>query len=89
MKQNLLAVALLILANAVLGLLGCSKTSEGTETTADSDRIACHSGGPGHKTCEIAAGIAIDGGITTSCSVTCEDGYYACCGLECRCYPEK
>lgn len=91
MKPNLLVIVLLLCANLALGLLACSgsQQGDGEQTASGDDAITCYYGGPGNESCEIAAGIDIDGGISTSCSVTCEEGFYACCGLECRCYPEK
>lgn len=51
--------------------------------------IKCYNGGRGASACEIAAGIEIVGyGVSTGCSVECKDGYYACCGIHCRCYPD-
>ncbi len=37
----------------------------------------------------IPAGIDINGETSVGCSVTCDEGYYACCGLTCKCLPEK
>lgn len=45
----------------------------------------CTSGGPGATSCSIGDTI---GPIGTSCSVTCSDGYYACCktsNTTCKC----
>jgi len=51
--------------------------------------FTCYNGGPGAIECSIAAGIDIAGyGVTTGCSIKCKDGYYACCGIHCRCYPD-
>jgi len=46
---------------------------------------SCTSGGPGATSCSIGDTI---GPIGTSCSVTCSDGYYACCktsNTTCKC----
>jgi hypothetical protein len=46
----------------------------------------CWSGGPGSNACSIDAGIDIMGfGVSAACSVSCDSGYYACCGLRCTC----
>lgn len=46
----------------------------------------CYNGGTGSLQCSIDAGITIFGfGISTACSVTCDSGYYACCGIRCTC----
>lgn len=49
----------------------------------------CYNGGPGNKSCSIAAGVEINGSTSIGCSVTCIDGYYACCGLSCICRPDN
>jgi len=49
----------------------------------------CYSGGEGSSACSIDAGIEILGcGVSSACSVSCKDGYYACCGIGCRCIKE-
>lgn len=49
----------------------------------------CYNGGEGASQCEIEAGIEIAGyGVSATCSVTCRDGYYACCGIRCTCVKE-
>lgn len=46
----------------------------------------CYIGGVGAISCSISPGIEILGfGITSGCSVTCRDGFYACCGITCTC----
>lgn len=53
-----------------------------------SGKATCLSGGEGANSCSVDAGIDILGvGVTTSCSVSCNDGYFACCGVGCYCYP--
>lgn len=50
----------------------------------------CHSGGKGSSQCSIDAGTEILGyGVSMGCSVTCNSGYYACCGLRCTCKKEN
>lgn len=49
----------------------------------------CIEGGKGSIQCSIDAGIEILGvGVSASCSTSCKDGYYACCGIRCTCKPE-
>lgn len=46
----------------------------------------CHSGGRGSESCSIDAGVEIKGvGVSAGCSVSCKEGYYACCSLRCKC----
>jgi len=45
----------------------------------------CFSGGPGTSHCSIDGGIDVGDGISSGCSVTCKSGYYACCGVGCKC----
>ena len=92
MKKMYLIVLLLIMANAFfvgvsamdssaernnLGLNDIETLSDGTES--------CWSGGYGAKSCSISAGVHWGFGISTGCSVSCEDNYYACCALRCHC----
>ncbi len=49
----------------------------------------CLSGGPGSSNCSNEGKLdftEIGGGA--SCEVTCNFGYYACCGLRCTCEPD-
>lgn len=49
----------------------------------------CKNGGKGAEACSIEAGADVMGsGVSTGCSVTCRDGYYACCGFSCTCIEE-
>ncbi len=52
----------------------------------DIDGNTCLSGGPGAISCSLGGGIGV-GGVNgdMNCSVTCADGYYACCGAGCKC----
>lgn len=45
----------------------------------------CYTGGRGSSQCSIDAGIDFGAGASVACSVTCTEGYYACCGLTCEC----
>lgn len=46
----------------------------------------CYAGGEGSMSCSIDAGIEILGvGVAGGCSVSCNNGYYACCSLRCTC----
>lgn len=50
--------------------------------------IICVNGGIGSSGCSIGAGIEIFGvGLSGDCSVDCQDGYYSCCAVTCRCFP--
>ena len=60
-----------------------SNTSGGE---ADGGWNICYNGGPGSTSCSIEVGVdAFGGGVSTGCQVSCESGYYACCGLRCTC----
>lgn len=46
----------------------------------------CYNGGIGSTSCSVEGGIEIVGfGTTASCSVTCADGFFACCSIKCIC----
>ena len=46
----------------------------------------CYNGGVGSLSCSIGTGIEISTfGISLECSVSCDSGYYACCGIRCTC----
>lgn len=53
------------------------------------DELTCYTGGKGEKECKVEPGIKIGDFVTTGCGVTCEDGYYACCGVRCICMLEE
>lgn len=58
------------------------KSLSGIEALSDFMR-ACISGGEGSGSCSVTAGA---GGVEVSCSTSCRDGYYACCGTSgCDC----
>ena len=84
-------ISLLFIANLALFLISSCKTDTEAEkvTTETTATAQCYSGGPGTSTCEVPAGIDINGETTIGCSVTCDDGYYACCSLRCICIPES
>lgn len=99
MKKTI--IALLTLASIALS---CYAIAENNTTPAVSDTIVvseievvatdtitphCYNGGRGSLSCEIPAGIELPGGVSMACSVSCKEGYYACCGLGCVCLPEK
>ncbi len=42
---------------------------------------SCAAGGTGSTSCSYSATVL---GVSLSCSVTCESGYYACCGLNAK-----
>ena len=50
----------------------------------------CHSGGPGAISCGIDDSYhACIGRMGGNCTVSCQKGYYSCCGVDCKCLPEK
>ncbi len=51
--------------------------------------LTCHNGGPGTRECKIEPGIKIGDFVSIGCGVTCEEGFYACCGVRCACVPEE
>ena len=56
------------------------------EALADVELSICIAGGEGASSCEIGGGLDVVGyGVSVACSVTCDNGYYACCGLGCKC----
>jgi hypothetical protein len=58
-----------------------------TFTTYEVDGVNyCYNGGRGATSCSISGGIDIKGGgVSASCDVSCQTGYYACCGIRCTC----
>ena len=59
---------------------------QNVDLLAENEGSNCHSGGPGASACNTEAGVTILGiEIKVGCSVTCNAGYYACCGLKCVC----
>lgn len=90
MKQVLALLVLVVLNIAVFAY-----ASEGNDTTAVAAVVAvdstatmeCFAGGPSSPGCSVPAGIKIGNEITGGCSVSCMEGYYACCGVRCICLP--
>ena len=74
---------LLALSNAVLFAVISCKNEQTAIADKETATTECYSGGNGTRHCDIPAGI--DNG---QISVTCDEGYYACCGLTCKCLPE-
>lgn len=99
-----IVAALLVANAGLFMASSCSKSTTATavksekanieEIVSNSKELAerhdteCYYGGKGSKSCSIPAGIEMKGGVSIECSVTCNDGYYACCGLSCICRPE-
>lgn len=60
-------------------------TSQKIAASADDAPVSCTSGGPGATSCSITEGAI----IPNTCSVTCANGYFACCQsstTRCTCY---
>lgn len=64
---------------------------------SDGTSIVCSAGGPGSSSCSTSSTLSGDlgssgGSISTSCTVTCNSGYYACCNNfhnTCKCKKES
>ena len=94
------AVALVMSAATTVGYKAYDKSNmsefmmaniEALSSPEDNSFICqnCYSGGPGASSCSIEAGIDIVGsGMSGSCSVSCNQGYYACCSIRCICCKE-
>lgn len=80
MKKILL---ILLLATINVGIYAMSDGN--TAKPASANATFCYNGGVGAASCSIDAGITIGGGVSAACSVSCREGYYACCSLRCRC----
>lgn len=102
MKTTLRLFAALLVAN--LAIYACTSQDEQSvpkgETIAEEsgvtdimdipvEKLTCHTGGPGKAECKIEPGIKIGDFVSGGCSVSCYDGYYACCGIRCICKPDK
>lgn len=79
---------LLALSNAVLFAVISCKNEQTAIADKETATTECYSGGNGTRHCDIPAGIDINGETSVGCSVTCDEGYYACCGTTCKCLPE-
>ena len=68
--------------------ISAEEAGYGTFTDVPIDELTCYKGGSGHAECKIEPGIKIGDFVTMGCSVSCQEGYYACCGIRCICRPE-
>ncbi len=89
----LIAAIIVLAAASVAIIVNAGKPDSffeaNVEALANVEDVYCYNGGIGASQCEIEAGITIAGhGVSATCSVTCRDGYYACCGIRCVCVPE-
>lgn len=90
MKQIFALLVLVVLNIAVFAY-----ASEGSDTIAVAEAVAtdttatmeCFSGGPSSPSCSVPSGIKIGNETSVGCSVSCMEGYYACCGVRCICLP--
>lgn len=81
MKKVYLTLVMLALANI---LLFATKNQQETVSTLSSE--GCRHGGIGASGCSIGVDLNVMGdGLGGNCKVTCEAGYYACCGISCTC----
>ena len=73
--------------NLVLSLTNIEKLAYGENSSGDSAyNPYCHNGGLGADSCSIGGGVDIAGyGVSLECSVSCNSGFYACCGIRCTC----
>lgn len=89
-----IAIALVILTNV---LIKCPLTSDSSdliieevEALADNENVSpieknpCKKGGPGYSECSIDGFFSFEG-MGGNCSVSCVEGWYACCGVSCTC----
>lgn len=83
-----LHIIAMILAITNLLLFVCCKSSgssaKNKANQADTEMV-CINGGVGAASCQISPGIKIGNDISVGCSVTCNEGSYACCGIGCYC----
>jgi len=74
-----------VVALLSLFVITCAFVSPG-RLIAQEEFPGCQIGGPGSDACSIGYGAP---GAANSCSVTCMEGYYACCNLSyvafCKC----
>jgi len=73
--------------NLVFSLTNIEELAYGESSSGDSGyNPICHNGGFGANSCSIGGGIDIAGyGVSLECSVSCNSGFYACCGIRCTC----
>ncbi len=104
MKRSILRLALgAMVISTYISFTACSgmdsaNEAQGTATTPETnydDRmeiplkdLTCYNGGPNSTSCKIEPGIKIGDMVSIGCGVTCEEGYYACCGVRCACKPD-
>ena len=96
MKKMIFVLAVLLVAASATTYVYSKNASDGiayivqnnieTLSSDDMDGSSCFAGGPGAVSCSLSAG-ASGGGVggSAGCTVTCGDGYYACCGGGCKC----
>lgn len=103
MKKIYYLIAILVAVNLGLLGVSCTKLFEkkmnqamDTENQLYQETVFgnggapnCFRGGKNHSTCKIEDGFDLNGrgDLTTECSVTCEEGYWACCSYACHCEP--
>lgn len=103
MKNWLIVIAILATANIAVAAGSFKQDShsnnnimmlEDVESLSNDEHSGCLSGGPGSTACSIGAGVGVrsasanDVGVDYNCSVSCQEGYYACCGIRCTCIKE-
>ena len=99
-RTSLAIIAALCMANGILFAAASDKVTfmgrELSKAEAENiekimntprDKVICKNGGENTKSCNIEPGIKIGDVLTIECSVTCMDGFYACCGQRCICRP--
>jgi hypothetical protein len=96
-----LAVAVIATVNVAISNKNVSRLTDlqlanvealASEASNDSEswNPVCINGGAGASQCSIGASVEIAGyGFSGDCSVTCNSGYYACCGIRCTCKKES
>lgn len=93
MKKIYVCFAVAVIAFSVTKVSNPNGTSVLIDANVDAlaqvESHFCYNGGPGANQCSIEAGITIVGnGVSANCSVSCNSGYYACCGIRCICVKE-
>lgn len=103
MKTATLILALLLGLNVCLAFRPANNESNDTTvvvlndtlvelTNKDSDyvkalrKMKCVAGGVGASSCYVPYAVT-ENGTTAGCSVSCSEGFYACCGVRCVCVP--
>ena len=91
----------LVLLSVALGLLKANHTETISQMSLDEIEalsqdetghpdpvVDCIKGGPGIVSCSNDGCVPVClGGLGDHCSITCNQGYYACCGYTCTCIP--